>query len=91
MVEYEWIVEETEDGEVVDTEYFTTYPNARSAHSAATANGRTVRLALMRDDPFGSREWAYESAGLLPHMFADAEGDPTRKVPQKYLMEFARG
>lgn len=91
MIEYEWIVEEVEDGEVVNTEYYATYRNARSAHTSLTANGANADIALMRDDPNGAREWAYERGGVLAHMFADAEGDPTRKVPQKYLMEFSRG
>lgn len=89
---YEWIVEQSTDGEIESTEYFTSYQNARSYHTTALSRGEDARIALIRDHSTDGREWAYVTRlSRLPLMFTDAEGDETRRVPSKYIDEVTRG
>jgi hypothetical protein len=89
---YEWIVEQSINGEIESTEYFTDYRNALSYHTTAMARGETVRIALMRDHSADGREWAYVTyESRLPAMLVDAEGRETRRVPTKYVDEVTRG
>ena len=89
---YEWIVEQSTDGEIESTEYFTSYQRARSYHTAALSREEDVKIALIRDHSTHGREWAYVTdANRLPLMFTDAEGDDTRRVPSKYHNEVTSG
>lgn len=88
---YEWIVEVVEDGEIIDTDYFSSYANAASAASRLAADGDTTRIALMRDHPRDGRGWAYVAGCVMPKTFSDASGAQTHSVPQRFLLEHARG
>jgi acyl carrier protein phosphodiesterase len=89
---YEYIVEQSSNGEIENTEYFLDYRKARKFYNAATQRGETVQIALMRDHSADGREWAYVTdEGRLPVMLVDAEGRETRRVPNKYVDEVNRG
>ena len=91
-VEYEWVVEAWEDSEVVETEYYATYRDARRAHNADTERGKLVTIALLRDHSDDGRLWAYlTDDGLLPEHFTNSWGQPDCKVPAKYRNEVTRG
>lgn len=72
MIEYEWVAEIVEDGDVTFTEPCETYADAVAAGD---------NVALVRDhfrsDVLVDRLWAYVAEGKLPSHFSGADGQVT--------------
>lgn len=86
MVRYEWVVEEMDGEDIVDTFQFTTY---KEALAFKAKQGASFVIGLVRDviDAYGDlddRAWAYVENGVLPSTF-----DNGKPVPAKYRTEFA--
>jgi len=89
---YEWIVETVEDlGEnevdVIDTNAWDTYEEARKDAQALMAQGKQTMIGLTRNvgdevDGLQDRQWAYIEDGELPGEF-----DGGARVPQRFQRE----
>lgn len=98
---YEWLVEQIDaDGDVIDCSHFDT---ALAAVAWAAGLGAGVRydIALVRDvecefDGVIERVWAYVVDGKLPEWAVEFDREAfgtegvRRRVPQRYLREWAR-
>jgi len=90
-VAYEWDVEEihTKTGDVIDHSFQTSYNGVKAVLATQSSKGHHFAPVLVCDDDNG-RAWAYVDNGKLPSHFADAYGNATRKVPQRFHNEIVK-
>jgi hypothetical protein len=97
-IHYEWDCEEVaaidlpdkEKSEVIDHFHSETFVEALARSKTEPGENLEWRIVLVRDNDDaqkGQRSWAYLEDGVLPESFEDAFGQPTAKVPARFVSE----
>lgn len=87
-VQYEWTLEETEDGDIIDSDFSDTL-DFNKADLAGKDLG-LVRNEGNEIDGVNDRYWAYVKDGKLPEYFSDSRGEVNIKVPQRFHNELKK-
>ena len=87
MVDYEWCIEEYDDGNIVDSHFFDECPGIPNPDDYEN----TPELVLVRESDRDFKGWAYiNSEGALPSHFECAHQYPICKVPVRFVAELKR-
>lgn len=86
MVQYEWTLEEIQDGEIMDSDFADTLPLTWLTEPNTDLG--LVRNEGSESEGVNDRLWAYVKDGKLPEYFSNAMGEVVGyKVPQKFHNE----